>query len=279
MRLRRIVLLGAVAASVSIAAASEGQAGGGTGITTCGQVVTTNAFLTQNLHCPGSPGVVVGAGGVTIDLKGFRLRGDRSFGHDGIDDNGFDRVTVKNGTVRNFFIGVHAYAGANQVSISDVVASGNAAYGVEVLGDSAKIKTATASGNASDGFKVAGESAAFQSAIATGNTDYGFDITGSSASVKSSTAAGNRYGILVVGAGAKILSSSASGNGGDFGIAVNGDAALVKGNKADGNGFDGGASDLFGVGIDVMAPTTAPTGTNDAQGNDDTAECSPALLC
>jgi Right handed beta helix region len=271
--------LAAMVAFVLVVVAPEANGGAGTPITTCGQVVTTNAYLTQNLHCTASDGIVVAADKITIDLKGFRLRGDRSFGHYGIDDNGFDGVTVKNGTVRNFFIGVHAYAGANQVSISDVVASGNAAYGVEVAGDSAKIKTVTVSGNASVGFYVVGESAAFQSAIATGNTDYGFEITGNSASVKSSTAAGNRYGILVVGAEAKIQSSSASGNGGDFGIAVNGNAATLKSNKADGNGFDGGASDLFGLGISVIAPTTAPTGTNDAQGNDDTAECSPALLC
>jgi hypothetical protein len=171
MRTRRMFLPGSVilaAAIVVLVAPAAGGGSSGTAISSCGQTVTTNGFLTQNLHCPGSSGVVVGAGGITIDLKGFRLRGDRSFGHSGIDDDGSDGVTVKNGTVRNFFIGVDAYAGANRVSISDVVASGNAGYGVEVLGDLAKIKSATASGNASDGFVVAVESAAFQSAIARG---------------------------------------------------------------------------------------------------------------
>jgi len=278
MRFGRIAVLAAVAACVSSAAAAEGRAGGGTPITTCGQVVTTNAYLTQNLHCTGSSAVVVGADKVTVDLKGFRLRGDGSFGHFGIDDNGFDSVTIKNGTVRTFFIGVHAFGGADRVSISDVVSSGNAAYGVEVLGDSAKIKTVTASGNASDGFLTSGASTAFQSVVATGNTAYGIDVTGDSASVKSSIADGNSNGILVVGNRARIQSSSASGNA-DFGIFVNGNAGLVKSNTADGNGFDGGASDLSGVGIGAMWPTTATTGTNVARGNDDTAECSPVSPC
>jgi hypothetical protein len=278
MRSRRFAVLAAVATLVSIAAASEGQAGESVAITACGQVVTTSAFLTQNMHCTGSSGVVVGADQITIDLKGFRLRGDRAIGDNGIDDNGFDSVTVKNGTVRNFFVGVDAYNGTDHISISNVVASGNAGIGVSVIGDSAKLKSVTASGNDGDGFEVSGHLISVQSAIATGNTSYGMDIISDSGSVKSSIAAGNAYGILVEGDGAKVLSSSAYGNGG-FGISVNGNAALVRGNKADGNGFDGGASDLSGLGIDVFAPFTAPTGTNLARGNDDTVECDPTSLC
>jgi hypothetical protein len=190
-------------------------------------------------------------------------------------------VKIRNGTVRNFFIGVRAADGADRLGISNTVGSGNASHDFEVIGDSAKIQTATASGNFSDGFQIAGESATVRSATATGNGHDGFELIGDSASVTSSTAAGNFQGILVEGGGAKILSSSASGNGGAFGIAVNGEAALVRGNKADGNGFDGGASDLSGFGIEVLVPLggAPPTGTNVAQGNDDTAECSPAPLC
>ena len=56
MHLRRIALAAALAAVVPIAAASEGQAGGGTQITACNQTVMSNASLTKNLVCQNSPG-------------------------------------------------------------------------------------------------------------------------------------------------------------------------------------------------------------------------------
>ena len=76
MKLHRFMLI-AVGAFVLVAAAPEAQAAG-TPITQCGQTVTTNAVLTQNLVCAGD-GVIVGASGITIDLKGFRLRGDNGW--------------------------------------------------------------------------------------------------------------------------------------------------------------------------------------------------------
>jgi hypothetical protein len=88
------------------------------------------------------------------------------------------------------------------------------------------------------------------------------------------------YGINVsFGHLARITSSEISGNGED-GVRINGDSALVTRNRADGNGFPyGRASDLHGAGIVVNYFNTAPRGSNIAQGNDDPAECVPALLC
>jgi hypothetical protein len=77
----RLWTLAAIVAFVLVVVAPEASGGAGTPIITCGQVVTTNAFLTQNLHCTASDGIVVGADKITIDLKGFRLRGDASSGH------------------------------------------------------------------------------------------------------------------------------------------------------------------------------------------------------
>src|SRR5262245_21696136 len=133
----RTFSLCALAALVLVAAASEGQAKSGTPITACGQVVTTNAVLTTNLLCTGS-GVVVGASGITIDLKGFTLRGSGPYY--GIDDPGYDRVTVKNGVLRNFDVGVYAYDGADEVRVSDLLASGNFS-GVYILGNEAWVKS------------------------------------------------------------------------------------------------------------------------------------------
>ena len=265
-----------VAFVLVVAVAPEANGGGGTPITVCGQVVTTNAFLTQNLHCPSSAGVVVGADRITIDLKGFRLRGNLS--SDGIDDNGFDGVTIRNGTVRNFKFDVDAYGGADKFTVQKVVASGSFDYGIAVTGNSAKIQSSNVSGN-TFGIEVAGDSATIQSVTASRNGEQGITVNGNSVSVKSSTTDGNDFeGIGVTGDAAKITSSAASGNVLE-GIDVHGDAAKVTGNRTDANGFDRGASDLSGLGIGVAGYTTAPTGTNIAWGNDDLADCSPASLC
>jgi len=291
-----------LAALVSTTVAAQGQAGGGTPITTCGQVVTTSAFLTQDLYCPGSHGVVVGASEITIDLKGFTLRGDRSPLYNGVDDSsGFDGVSIKNGVVGNFYFGVDAFPDADGVSVSNLVASGNRANGIYVAGASTKIGSSTSSENSVNGIYVAGTGAKIQSSTASANGVVGIFLVGSSASVNSSTAVGNRDGgISVQGDAARIQSSTASGNGLDgivvfgnsasvksstasgndgFGIGVSGDGSQFKANRAEANGFAGGASDLAGLGIVAAGYSTEPSGANVARGNDDPAECDPAFLC
>jgi hypothetical protein len=278
MKLRRITTLVALAAVVSIAAAAEGQAGGGTPIWLCAQVVTTNAFLAADMDCPGSHGIVVGADGITIDLKGLTIRGDRTVATYGVaNPAGHDRVTIKNGTVSNFAYGVFADTGSDDVSVSKVLVSGNNGYGIFLSGASVKITSSTASGNHIDGIFVDGTSASISSSIVVGNGTHGIVIGGASATIKSSTASGNGIdGMFVGGISAKIESSTASGNGRN-GIVVTGDAARIKANRAEANGF--GAADLVGAGIFVTWPTIAPVGTNVARGNDDPAECAPASLC
>jgi len=281
MNVRRITLLAALAVAVSIAVSPEGQAGGGvTPISICDQIVTTNAYLVSSLDCePNTPGVIIGADGITVDLKGFTIRGDRSSLRYGIDNSGaHDGVTIKNGVLRNFDYGVVTYG--DKVSLSNIVASGNVNAGIYVSGESPSLKSSTASGNTGSGIVVAsGPSAKITSAAASGNGEDGIFIGGASASVKSSTASGNGFfGIEVVADTAKIVSSTVSGNA-DGGIAVDGNAAQLKGNHAEANGFDGGASNAVGLGLSAVGYTIAPVGTNVSRGNDDPAECSPALLC
>jgi large repetitive protein len=274
------IVLAAIAAVVLFAVAPEASGGGGTPISTCGQVVTTNAFLTTNLGpCPGS-GIVVGASGITIDLKGFVVKGDRS-GHDGVSDTGsFDKVTLKNGVVRNFFDGV--FATGDDVTISNLVASGNLNMGIQVLGGaSTSVKSSSSSGNGFDGIDICctGASPSVTATTVAGNGSFGIFIEGASASVRSSVVTGNGGdGIRIFGASASIKSSTVSGNDLD-GVSVDGDAAKLVGNRMEANGYPAGASDGNGVGIVVTGFTTGPVGSNVARGNDDPAECAPASLC
>jgi hypothetical protein len=205
---------------------------------------------------------VVGTDGITIDLKGFTLRGDRTAGHEGIDDVGaYNRVTVKNGVIRNFVCGVSAghFPGskADAFTAADLLVSGNAADGLCITGDATSIRSVTASGNGT-GVSLSGNGATVKSTNASGNADWGIAVGGDNASIQKSYAIGN----------------------GSLGIFVQGNAAVVKGNRAEANGFDGGASDLNGVAIYVWAWTdTPPVGKNIARGNDDPAECNPTYLC
>jgi hypothetical protein len=295
----RLLTMVATVALMLVAVSPEAIGGGGTPITTCGQFVPTNALLTQDLYCPGQVGIVVGAEKITIDLRGFTLRGDGTQGKYGIADNGYALLTIKNGVVRNFDYGV--VVDADRASVSNLVVSGSANDGIHIAGDSAKIGSSTASGNHNWGINVTGDSAKIQSTTASGNASYGIHITGDSGSVQSSTADGNGIagievdgisasvkssaasanavaGLVVNGTAGSIRSSAASANG-SYGIYSNGNAPVLKGNRAEANGFPGGVSDLTGLGVYATGYTTPPAGTNVARGNDDPAECIPASLC
>jgi len=291
----------AIAALLAIVAGpSEGSSS--LPISTCGQTVTTNAVLVQNLTCAGT-GITVGAAGITIDLKGHVLKGDRLSGHYGIYDTHND-VTIENGVVRNFDYGVFVAGPANGVNVSKIVATGNAATGVYVVGAGAKITSSIAAGNGGTGVYVEGGSSSVSSSTAvanglrgiwlngaapavtastaSGNTGVGIWLEGDSAKVTSATANGNGRlgspGIDVSGNLASIKSSKASGNGG-YGISVSGAGAVLTGNRAEANGFAGGVSDGGGKGI-LAIGSPAPAGTNNvARGDDDPAGCSPSSLC
>jgi hypothetical protein len=247
--------LAAVVALMLVTVAPEANSAAGTPITACGQVVTTNAYLTGDLYCPASHGVIIGASGITIDLKGSVLESNRGI-YRGIYDDSFDRVTIKNGVVRNFNDGV-VLQDADAVSVVNVVSVGNVVYGIRIAaGDSALVKSSSVSANVA-GIYIDGAAAKVQSSSATGNQQWGIEVDGASAKIQSSTASGNSQ----------------------HGIHVFGNAAVVNGNRAEGNGFPAGASDYNGTGILVDNYTTPPTGKNIARGNDNPNQCDPTNLC
>ena len=254
-RMACLLVLGALVLAL---VASEANAEREMPITTCGQVVKTNAFLTHDLTCSGRAGVVVGAPGITINLNGFALQGDGSFGRYGVDDmHGFDGVTVENGVVRGFDYGLVGF-GANNLVLEGLVDSGNASGGIFVVGSSAQIQSSRASGNGGDGICALGLSAAVQSSTASAND-------------------GN--GIYLSGDFSRILSSTASTNVAD-GIVVVGNTARLDHNRTEANGNIGSIhSAARRLGILVVGNTTAPTGANIADRNSDPAQCRPTSLC
>jgi Right handed beta helix region len=249
----------ALAAGVAFIAAGPSAGSASLPVTSCGQTVTTNAVLTQDLTCA-QAGIFVGASGITIDLQGHVLSGDKV--HAGIYDNGYDNVTIKNGVVRQFAPGVYApISGTNNLTISNVVLSGNASVGafiegnstsivsstvtgnveegIYLVGNSASVKTSTFSGNGKSGVYVSGGTASIMTSTATGNGSRGVWINGNGTSIKSSSAMGNvSSGFELTGDSVTVTSSTASGNA-SVGLFVGGNSASVKSSKSTGNADDG----------------------------------------
>lgn len=94
-------------------------------------------YLTTNLIATGD-GIVIAADGVTLDLMGFSLTGDRSIGDygvflDGASNAPIRNVTVRNGVIRNFQYGVCAEYSQNS-RFEHLMVSTNTSYGVYYVG-------------------------------------------------------------------------------------------------------------------------------------------------
>ncbi|MFS0699673.1 hypothetical protein AB6N24_06820 [Cellulomonas sp. 179-A 4D5 NHS] len=73
-------------------------------VTTCGQTVTSDAYLARDLTCPTDIAVVLAGDGVDLDLRGHVLRGSRE--SNGVVLPGWENHTISNGTIRGFSAGV-----------------------------------------------------------------------------------------------------------------------------------------------------------------------------
>jgi len=87
-------------------------------------------FLTQNLS--GASGIGVGADSVTIDLNGFTLSGPGTASGTGIGISGAQRgVVIKNGTIRDWFVGVDAHLAYRSV-LTDLIVTTNSNDGIDI---------------------------------------------------------------------------------------------------------------------------------------------------
>ena len=226
-----------------------------------------------DLTCTGN-GIFVNASQVTIDLNGHTLTSDG--GPDfGVEVFPSSKVTIKNGVIREFSIGLFADNGTDHLSIVNVAVSGSSFGGFDLRGDSTSVASSSATANAGEGISVTGDAFSIKSSTTSSNGGTGLLIDGAAPKITSviSTGNGNR-GIAIGGNLASVKSSTVSGND-IYGIVIFGNAAKLKGNQADGNGFQ--PHDASGLGIRVEG--AAPVGVNVARGNDDPAECNPAFLC
>ena len=84
----------------------------------CGQVLTGNITLTNDLVACAGDGLVIGAGGITVDLNGHLVQGT-GLGV-GVRNPGHHGVTIRGGTIRNFDHGVLLQAGSQGNTVAGI---------------------------------------------------------------------------------------------------------------------------------------------------------------
>jgi parallel beta-helix repeat protein len=139
----------AVAVMVAFAVVGATAVGGGqarASQVSCGETITADTTLEQDLvNCP-NHGIVIGADGITLDLNGHLVDGDGTPAANcdnqkepcdfGLFNDGHDGVTIRNGSVREFAIGVllgTTTGRARHNRVLGVSASGNQFLGLGIF--------------------------------------------------------------------------------------------------------------------------------------------------
>ena len=144
--------------ATSIAVGQEPPAG-----LECGTTITADTTLDRDLSdCP-SNGILIGADDITLDLNGHTISGDgkpvkrcpRDLPCDlGVFTDRYDGVTVRNGSVRGFGIGVFA-GGGRGCRLVELSSSRNQYFGF-VIANSSRTVIRDSSGNGNPGRTATG---------------------------------------------------------------------------------------------------------------------------
>lgn len=296
MTVARIFLVAAALAILTLAPAAEA------GHVQCGDVLVQDTQLDSDVVCPpDTDGLTIGADDVTLDLKGHVISGN---GDDlgpiavGIHATGRTGLSIRNGTVTGFSIGVSLEASDSDVR--DLIVDGGSAIivngdnnvvrrneangsfdAISVTGSSAVVERNTAS--AEFGINVAGShprvsrnvitECIFVGIQVTGYTDArvqrnlvergciaGFEFRGSGARIERNTASGSDIGLDVADSSAIVSRNFASF--GVEGLVVRTPGTTVARNTANHNASWG-----------INAPGAIDGGGNRATGNGEPAQC------
>jgi parallel beta-helix repeat protein len=126
----------------------------------CGATVTHNVTLTSDMDCSASAtnGINVGKPGITINLNGHTLTGPGSGNCCNlgiVNTTGYDKVTVENGTVKDYFDAVQFYYTTGTRILHFMALGNNGGLDVENSQDGV-IDHSTVSRNTADGIHLLG---------------------------------------------------------------------------------------------------------------------------
>ena len=174
-------------------------------------------YLTKNITTTGG-GITIDTDDAVLDLGGFTLTGDGTAGDRGVDVSAQARVTIRNGTLRNFGLGINLAAGTAEALVEDLTIVDCTSTGL--------FAPATAS--------VQLLRSVFRRVRLVGNNSGGISITsfaGAPAArnvIDLCEALGNTNdGISVNATGNLIVRCLASGNGTNYNIVANNRTGLV----------------------------------------------------
>jgi parallel beta-helix repeat protein len=236
---------------------------------TCGDTITEDAELDNDLtNCPGN-GIVIGANNITLDLNGHTIDGDAVLGCSedefcdfGVDNTaGHEGVTIEGGSIRDFATGIFVL-GANHNRLRRLSLSNNLFGGLLLVGSmhsQIERNSISANGLTTDqaGLIIFDSSnLRIERNSVTGNGDIGMFVIGVDDSrVERNSVSGNpEAGVILEGAGNEVSRNRVSQNG--DGLIVTGDGNTVTRNDVsdavgcpDGCGFgisfEGGEDNLI----------------------------------
>ena len=205
----------------------------------CGDTISTNTTLDEDLTCDGS-GLIV-TGGVTLDLGKHTITG--TGGGVGITIAG-DDVTIKGSPKRaiisrfDYGINVPPLGGTtNSSTVFGVTVEDNREDGLRLAGDDNTIDSVVARHNGNHGISMQGDSNLLRKNRADKqNAEHGIKVDGNDNTIDRNQANENlAAGIKVSGAGNMVLKNKAKGNA-ERGIDVGpGNNSDLGGNKGVGN--------------------------------------------
>lgn len=191
----------------------------------CGSILTSNTTLTSDLTCS-SDALIIGASKITLNLSGFTLTGPATnTGAVGVLVDGYDRVTIKNGSIQNFETGVSILNGSrNTVTGLNIDSCGTA---ISILDSSSnRIKNNRLTFNELHGVILG--SSSNTPALTTNNI------------VERNLTNWNYNGFVVFGIGNTLRSNQAIDNWHiGYWLWPNADHNVLKNNYATGHGLDG----------------------------------------
>jgi parallel beta-helix repeat protein len=194
----------------------------------CGDTITADTTLDRDLtDCP-SNGIVIGADGITLDLNGHTISGDgkpvrrcprRQPCDIGIFNDRHDGVTVRNGSLRGFAVGV-LVGGVRGNRLEELSSSRNQFFGY-VIADSARTVIRDSSGN--DNPRPDGDG-------------LGVFMSHDLRIVNNSFRRNGQIGIHIEDSTDNLINGNEFVHNGDFGVFVQADGTQVRGNHCVGNG-------------------------------------------
>lgn len=237
---------------------------------TCGQLLTTNTTVSNDLtDCP-ADGLRIGASGITVNLNGHTIDGaEEVFASIGIRNSTFDNVVIRNGTVTDFGTGISFQSGADSSRLQGMrVTSNRTGINVATASDNVVITGNAVFANTADGIDMSEVDATqVMNNTVTGNGFIGIDagFASSRTVVTGNRALSNSvHGISIAFnvPGARVTNNIANANE-TRGIQVGNAETTVTGNTTSFN---------TELGINAL-PGVRDGGSNRATGNGSLHQC------